>query len=351
MDPLVGVNCSQIDFTNRSCFEFSETGFKAVVWCRTGFSILGALTSAVAILYFVSIACSKGPVARLGNKIGVKPAARLALYLCIASLFNGIITAIQIVPVSGRLTCDHVVANNFCAAASFLIQYSVWTILLLMVWIYVEIIMAVLTDNEENEHSRCCIHYIKYRDSKYYDGCVLATTLLVPNIFCIIPLTKPKVYGLAGAWCWIKARDDECQEVVAGVVEQFVLWYAWVMVFVVVFVVTVIFVWRKIYKTKQYARDDHQSHYRRYLKDIRPLIIYPIVFSVIYGLGFANRIIYGIHEETILWLWIPHGIADALVSLMIPLFFLLHHRKKINDQLSVERWPLLDDKLITESAT
>ena len=335
MESSDGVNCSQMNFTNRSCFQFDETGFQIVIWCRTGFSILGTVMSAVAILLIIRLKAWK--------KVELNPAARLALYLCVASLFNGIITVIStIVPVYNRLICDYLNANSFCTAASFLITYSVWAILVLMVWIYVQIIMAVLTDSERYGNSNFCRKYANYRDSIFYDGCVLATTLFIPIIFSIIPLTdtNPKLYGLAGAWCWIRARDDKCQDILAGIIEQFALWYAWVMAFSLVFVVTVVVVGVILYKTKQYARDADKDQYDRYLRDIRPLAIYPIVFTVIYGYGCANRILYAFREETILWLWIPHGIADAFVSVMIPLFFLLHHQMKLN-QLPPEREPLL----------
>ena len=334
MESSGALNCSQMNFTNQSCFKFSEVGFEIVIWCRTGISIIGTLLSALAIFYLIRLKVKKG---ELG------PAARLALYLCIASLFNGIITALStILPVSNGLICDHAVANNFCTIGSVLIGYSVWAVLILMVWIYIQIVMAVLTDSERCRNLRFCMKYINCRDSICYEGCILTTTLFIPLIFCVIPLasTNPELYGLAGAWCWIRARDDDCQKIIAGVIEQFVLWYAWVMVFILVFVVTVIIIGVILYKRKRYGRDDHQLQYERYLRDIRPLAIYPIVFTVIYGFGCANRIVYAFHEETSLWLWIPHGIADAFVSLMIPVFFLLHHRMKLNEH-EPERAPLL----------
>ena len=342
MEPSVNP-CSEM--ANKTCFEFNKTTFWAVVGCRTGFSVVGALMSAVAILYFIRL--------RVWNKVELKPAGRLALYLCTASLFNGISVAVAtIVPVSNGPICDHVVATHFCTAASFLIGYSVWVILVLMVWIYVQIVMAVLTDSKNYyEHSRCCTMYTNCRDSICYDGCILTTTFFIPLIFSVIPLasTNPELYGLAGAWCWIRARDEDCQKIIAGVIEQFVLWYAWVMAFALVLIITMIIVGVVLYKAKQYAPDSHQNLYRRYLRDIRPLTIYPIIFTVIYGFGCANRIVYAFHKETILWLWIPHGIADAFVSLLIPVFFLLHHRKKLNDQQSEERWPLLDYRNETDS--
>ena len=343
MESLDGANCSQLDFTNRSCFKFSESGFKNVVWCRTGFSFLGAVMSVLAIIYFARL---------IYKKNNLKPADRLALYLCFASLFNGIFTAIQFVPVYRGLICDHVVANSFCRVASGLLTYSVWTVLVLMVWINVEIIRATfeLCDEEKGKHSGCCTRCTKCQNSKYkyaYDGCVLATTLLFPIIFVVIPRAK-QLYGLSGAWCWIKTRDDECHKINIGVIQQFVLWYAWAMIFIFVFIVTLVFVGVKLFRTKRFARDDPKvkDRYRRYLKETCHLALYPIAFSCIYGLGCVNRIIYAFNEKTILWLWIVHGIADALVSLLIPVFILSHRffvwccGRRHNDP---ERQPLVNE--------
>ena len=126
--------------------------------------------------------------------------------------------------------------------------------------------------------------------------------------------------------------------------------HAWAMVFIFVFGVTVVFVGVKLYRTKRFGRDDPkvQNRYRRHLKETCHLALYPIVFSAIYGLGCVNRIIYAFHEKTILWLWIPHGIAAALVSLMIPVFFLLHRcfvwydGRRHNDP---DRQPLLNEQV------
>ena len=30
-------------------------------------------------------------------------------------------------------------------------------------------------------------------------------------------------YGLAGAWCWIRQKDDNCDSLLAGKIEQYVL--------------------------------------------------------------------------------------------------------------------------------
>ena len=333
---MVGENCSQIDLTNKTCFQFSEYDFNVVSVCRTGFSIAGAVTSALAILYFIDYKCIKG------QELGYT--RRLALYLCIASFWNGFITALQYVPVARGPICDVVVANKFCAAAACMVEMSVWTILVLMVYILIEMSMAVLrkmADKEEDfEKSKCYKGYIKItcRDSVCGDVVLIVTTLLISIIFCIIPVITDS-YGLAGAWCWIKTRDDDCQQFKAGVIQQFLLWYAWAILYVITFIFTVLGLCCKLYKTKRYGQDAKQEEYCRYLKDMGPLIAYPFIFCLIYGFGFTNRIIYASYQKTNRWLWTLHGIADASVSLVISLYFLVHHRRTLDDPQGEEQPP------------
>ena len=49
-------------------------------------------------------------------------------------------------------------------------------------------------------------------------------SLLVPLPIACVPFIT-HTYGLAGAWCWIKATDADCSKSEAGVIEQFTLWY------------------------------------------------------------------------------------------------------------------------------
>ena len=252
-------------------------------------------------------------------------------------------------PVIDHLKCGHVSANRFCTTAAGFLLYSIWAVLVLMIWVNVEIIIVtskVVAEEKGRDTPRCVEHYTNCKESyRCYDGCVWATTLLVPMVPCVIPAIT-KSYGLAGAWCWIKSRDDRCREITGDVIEQFVLWYAWVMVFIIVFVITLLYVECKIKKIKRFGRDhpDFQNEYELYLKEIRHLCLYPIIFSVIYGFGLVNRIINVVHRKNFLWLWILHALADALVSVLIPIFFLLHlllrwcNERKQNDP---ERQPLV----------
>ena len=82
-----------------------------------------------------------------------------------------------------------------------------------------------------------------YEDSRKYELCIILTAVIIPFVVSIIPIChihKVKTYGLAGAWCWIRSIDEECHEIKAGVIEQFTLWYAPVMLFALAFFLIIV---------------------------------------------------------------------------------------------------------------
>ena len=313
--PVVNAtDCSQYNDTNTTCFEFSETNYDLIVWFRTGLSSLAALMSLVAILVYSSkckCTCNR-------KDFG----SRLVLYLCIASFCNGVITAIQHVPV--KLMCGHVFMKypEGCIAAAFLIQYSLWTILALTISIGVYLFFRVkhYQDYEEDEHGS------NFENSRCFEGVTLVLAfMVVPGLLSSVPFYKSQsLYGLSGAWCWIKTTDRECHKIKAGVIEQFIEWYGVNVVLDVVFIIGMIVIVGMIMRKKMTAADKIQGKYCRALADMCPLITYPAIFSLIYSLGVFNRIYYAATEKTVEWLWITSGIADTLVPIIVPFAFFLN---------------------------
>ena len=311
MEVSMDTNCSLIP-VNMSCFDFSEHGFTVVLWLKVGLSIFAAIMNIVAILFIVVLKAYKRFV------------HRLVLYLCLAALFMTIVGATEFAAVKQK--CGYVFVNspNSCTVIAALLEYSLWTVLVLMIWISLHLfILAVFNKN--------------YTDSRKYELCIIVTAVIVPVVVCSIPLfhiDKVKTYGLAGAWCWIRTTDEECHEIKAGVIEQFTLYYAPVMLFALAFFVIIVVVIITISVKKKRAADEQhvQEQFSRSLKEMRPLLFYPVIFSIIYGLVFSTRVYYAVTKKTIISLWIIHSLASPFFPLFIPLAFFLHPkiRKRLN---------------------
>ena len=162
MEGFTDMNCSEIDFTNKTCFEFSKSGFKIVSWLRAGLSILAALMCIMTIILIVLLKAYKRFI------------HRLVLYLCLAALFTAIRTAIQLEPV--KHMCDHVVVKSSkgCTAAAALTGYSFWATLILTIWIGIQPFILAVFEKD-------------YKNSRKYELCILLSTVIVPVVFLIIP--------------------------------------------------------------------------------------------------------------------------------------------------------------------
>ena len=324
METPINASCSQIEYnyTNETCFDFSKMSYDFVVWTRTALSILSSSMSFLAILFLV---CSSKCTCTCNRKDFVN---RLVLYLCIASFFNGVITAVQLLPV--KRMCGHVFLRSQigCIAAAFIIQYSLWTILVLTISIGVYLFFRVKhhKDYEEDEYHN------NFENSRCFEGVTLVLAFVaIPGLISSVPFYKSQRYGLSGAWCWIKTTNATCHEIKAGVIEQFVVWYGFNVLLVVLFIIGMIVIAIMIVRKKKTAADKIQGKYCGALKAMCPLITYPVILSLIYSFGVVNRIYYSVTENTVEWLWITNGIADTLIALIVPLAFFLNKVCKVTN--------------------
>lgn len=304
-DAQNGTSCS--DFSNRTCFRFSRSDFEAVIGTKTGVSGLAGIACCVAIFLIIFLKAHKHFV------------HRLTLYLAIAALIYSIIFALQILPVEDK--CGYVVVRNecLCTALAFLVEYAAWVMLFFMCWITLHLfILAVFKRN--------------YKSRKYEVTGVIASHT-APLLFSIIPFINFKngtMYGLAGAWCWIRVTDENCHPYEEGTIEQFTLWYGPLIFLVATSFLAMLIMIIILYRGTRggpntlTASYQLQNQYREALKEAMPLLFYPIFFNIICCLAFANRVYYATTKKASFPLWVAHAIADPCLPLFIPVAFLFH---------------------------
>ena len=265
------------------------------------------------VLILAAVACSLAIGMIVFFKAYKKFVHRLALYLAIAASFNCFSFILNSMPVENR--CGYMLVKNegFCIATGFLDQCTTCLILFLVCWITLQLFMLGVLKR-------------KY-DSLKYEVTGLIITLVASLVFSIIPFIdfgNGTMYGLAGAWCWIRTTGENCSEFTEGVVEQFVLWYGMVILFVTLNFLAMLAVIFVLYRGTQQAQGSLRQTYKDALKEAKPLLLYPIIFIVIYSLAFVNRVYYAVTKQTDVALWAIHAIAESSLPLFIPLAFLLH---------------------------
>ena len=125
-------------------------------------------------------------------------------------------------------------------------------------------------------------------------------------------------YGLAGAWCWRRQKDDNCDSLLASKIEQYVLGYGPVSFLCVVAMVIVVAMLVILCK-RLYFQETPDQVYKTMLRENAPLMIYPVLFHIVKLLGPAHRlyqITTTIHNNTILWI-IHAAIAPVNTSLSL----------------------------------
>ena len=128
-------------------------------------------------------------------------------------------------------------------------------------------------------------------------------------------------YGLAGAWCWIRQKDDNCDSLLAGKIEQYVLGYGPVS-FLCIVAMVVVAVMLVILCKWLYFQETPDPVYRTILRENAPLMIYPVL--IVKLLVLAHRlyqITTSIHNNTILW--IIHAAIAPLNSLSFAIVYSL----------------------------
>ena len=296
-----GEDCAALNFTDKECFELDNDNYVTVFWIKTVVLIIAALACSLAIGMIVFFKAYK------------KFVHRIALYIVVAAFFNSLAFILNSLPVENRCGYMVVQSEGFCIATGFLDQYTTWVILLLVCWITLHIFMFGVLNR-------------RYNSLKYEVGGV-ATILIVSLVSSIIPFIdfgNGTMYGLAGAWCWIRTTGENCEVFTEGVVEQFVLWYATVMFFVTLNFMAILAVIIVLYRKEKQTEGGLKRNLKDAIKEILPLLFYPLIFSVIYSLAFVNRVYYAGTKNTVVALWAIHAIAESSLPLFIPLAFLLH---------------------------
>ena len=152
--------------------------------------------------------------------------------------------------------------------------------------------------------------------------------VFIPFLFNWLPFVWG-MYGLSGAWCWIKLTQGDCHsDYKLGLSLMLALLYGPLLL--VIFFGFSIFVFIAIALcVKVRGHLNENAMYRRGVLEMVLLMAYPIVDSLICSLLVVNRIYYsvyivpnGLHPSYPLWL--AHTIADPARELIPPIAFLLH---------------------------
>ena len=227
---------------------------------------------------------------------------RLALYQVLSCLLFSIGEALQMINVNYVEDTYHV---NACRATAFLVTYTVWVKLLLTLCLVFHIFSLAV-----------CL-----RDLKNLEIAYILVSVLFPCLIVWIPFIH-NYYDLAGAWCWIRDWNNDCpsKKDIVGIIEQFTLWYGPLFIsltlcLIAVIIIIIILVWRaylshRIQSSQPLLAKENNPN-KTALKELLPLLAYPIIFFVLALFPIIDRVYGAISPHGSYSLLLAHALTEA----------------------------------------
>ena len=291
-------------FTRNDCnssFTEHERNILIVSWLIP--SIISFLMCSTALIFVISLKLYKHFV------------YRLAVYQVLACLFFSAIGILMMMNINYTKDTFHVIECNIMA---FLIHYAIWMKLLFTLCLVFHIFCMVV-----------CFKNFEKLEILY-----ILLSVLFPLVTAWIPFITHS-YGVSNAWCWIRDWNENCpsERYKEGIIEQFTLWYGplFVSLTVCVFVIGIIIsvlAWRACNRYKSQENEpliisQEQNKNKKALKQVLPLLAYPIIFYLLALLPFIDRVDEALSHSNY-YLVLAHAIANALWGFFSGLALLVH---------------------------
>lgn len=295
------------DNCNSSHAQFSEKQKATLLYIYGGVGLISSFACIIALAVAARFKFYKDIV------------QRLVFYQLIAALAVSLICAFDMIFVNYYKNPE--VYQPFCAMAAYFNTVSLWTKIGFTFWLTLLLFI--------------CLVYLKQpKDVKKLEPLYILTSFGLPLLFCWIPFAND-LYGIAGAWCWIKNWEDECanKKILLGTIEQYALFYAPATVFfsidAILITVTVIVLLKRI---RHRTHDEEQEpliqmenrKQKQLLQMILPLSLYPVVSIFLFIFPFTNRIYSIIDDNPNFSLFILHGLAEPLWGCCVGIVVTIH---------------------------
>ena len=313
---------------DESCLQFTEEQLEIVKVGKITVASLAIVTCSIAIIIIVL------------HKAYRQFVYRLVLYLMVVDLIQSITNILEGIPVriqhSNETNYTRVVVadgwGEACAVFAFWNQVTVWMENLMILWILFYLIVLVTKilkpQNFSTPHTTETTNQPNFTQRELF---ALLFTIFFPFTFNWLPfIFNDGMYGLSGLWCWIKLTDHNCGgSMTVGLGLMFGLFYGPLILIImfgfISFVVMVIIMCKRT-RMKRGVDWVDQKLYRRGLREVIPLLLYPLIYNLISTILVVNRITDAVrHEQQPIYaLWLMHALADPGRVLIPPVAFILH---------------------------
>ena len=235
-------------------------------------------------------------------------AHRLALYQVVGAL--GYATALTFQLLNLNYYDNTSIYKPICQTIGFLAVYFSWIKLLFTTWIIFHLF---------------CFSVLYKNLQRFEIGFIFFSTCF-PLLFVWVPFLYDS-FGLAGPWCWIKASVGKCivNTSTNGIVEQFSLWFGPA---IVCSILDCVAIFAMVYVLVSNRSDQtlilNYDQKKKALKELLPLLAYPILFCILLLPPLANRIYSASTKVTNFDLILVSAVFIPLQSLCAGLTLVVH---------------------------
>ena len=239
---------------------------------------------------------------------------RLAMYQVMGSLLQA--SAMASVLLLWDFDSKRLYYQVSCKFSAFILQFGMW--------------VKVMFTIQLTFHLFCYVVFFK--NFKHLEKLYIALSVAFPLLMAGIPFIGD-YYRIAGAWCYISSWEGDCAttKLKTGIIEQFVLYYGPVTFLLALNAVSIfIMIVVLLYRAHKYRSSDREpllagrDQRKEVLKQLLPLIVYPIIFFTFLLFPLANRIFMAASKTTNYDLIMVHAVTISSVGFFAGLALIAH---------------------------
>ena len=242
---------------------------------------------------------------------------RLAMYQVTATLLQSFILASEFMLIDYNE--EKVYYQVSCKAIAVMAQFVILMNLFCISWLTFHLFAFV----------------VFFKDLKRLEWLYISSSVLIPLLVACIPFITDS-YGAVEALCYITSlkRENNCttRPDVVGITEQFTLYYGpaaflFTVNMIAIFVTTVTMACRtwthKVYMDGE-PHPEESNQYAKALKQILPLVAYPIIHFVLFLAAFSNRIYTAKEGSAVFGFTVAHAATQSLRGFFDGLSLIVH---------------------------
>ena len=211
---------------------------------------------------------------------------RLVIYQLLSAIMFSLMCFAELSFLNYDYNDSSIMMKVLCGAVGFLVSVTIGIKFIITFWLTFYLFMFAVFS----------------KDLYYLELLYVITSIIIPILFDWIPFVN-NLYGVAGAWCWIKDWDGNCpnKKIMLGTIEQYAFEYApggllflidLILIIVTIGVLLYRSYCRPVKKTAEYdpLLERQAKGQKKAFKEILPLMLYPVIFMILFLPSLIQRI-------------------------------------------------------------